>query len=63
MRARHRQDTGAPDFVVPAGHGTVADAHDREIAVVAGPGARVIDVEGITVADRVPRADLAVFRS
>src|SRR5437588_344563 len=26
------------------------------------PGARVIDVEGIAVADRVPRADLGVLR-
>src|SRR5437763_99701 len=55
-RACHRQGTGAPDVIVPAGHGTVADTHDREIAVVAGPAARVIDVEGIAVADRVPRA-------
>src|SRR5690348_65806 len=54
-RARRRQGAGALDFVVPAGHGAVADAHDREIAVVAGPGARVIDVEGVAVADRVPR--------
>src|SRR6266581_7982746 len=61
-RACHRQGAGAPDVVVPAGHGAVADAHDREIAVVAGPGARVIDVEGIAVADRVPRTDLGVLR-
>ena len=45
-----------------AGHGIIADAHDREVGVVAGPGARVIDVEGIAVADRVPRADLGVLR-
>ena len=60
--ARHRQGTGAFDVVVPAGYGTVADAHDWEVGVVAGPGARVIDVEGVAVADRVPRADLGIFR-
>ncbi len=53
--ARHRQGSGAPDVVVPAGHDTVADAHDREIGVVAGPGARVIDVKGIAIVDRLPR--------
>src|SRR6266568_8261574 len=58
----HRQGAGAFDVVVPAGHGAVADAYDREIGVVAGPGARVVDVEGIAVADRVPRPDLGVFR-
>ena len=62
MGARHRQRAGAFDVVVPAGHGTVADAHDREVGVVAGPGARVVDVEGVAAADRVPRADLGVFR-
>jgi hypothetical protein len=40
---------------------TVADANDREIGVVAGPSARVIDVEGIAIVDRVPRPDLGVF--
>lgn len=46
---------------MPAGHGTVADAHDWEIGVVAGPGVRVIDVEGIAIADRIPWPDLGVF--
>ena len=58
----HCQGAGAGDVVVPAGHGAVADAHDREVGVVAGPGAGVIDVEGVAVADRVPRPDLGVLR-
>ena len=60
--ARHRQGAGAFDVVVPAGHGVIADAHDREIGVIAGPGARVVHVEGIAVTDRIPRADLGVSR-
>jgi hypothetical protein len=52
----------ARDVVVPAGHGVIADAHDRGVGVVAGPGARVVDVEGVAVADRVPRPDLGVLR-
>ena len=58
--ACHGQGPGAFDLVVPAGHGVLADAHDREITVVAGPGAGVVDVEGGAVADRLPRADLGV---
>ena len=44
--ARYRQGAGAFDVVVPAGHGAIADTHDREIGVIAGPGAHVIHVEG-----------------
>lgn len=58
--ARHRQGAGAFDVIVPASHAAVADAHDRKIGVVAGPGPCVVHIEGIAVADRIPRADLGV---
>jgi hypothetical protein len=45
---------------MPAGHRVVADAHNREIGVIAGPDAPFVHVEGIAVTDRIPRADLGV---
>ena len=55
---RDRQGAGACDVVMPAGHGVIADAHNREIGVIAGPDAPLVHVEGIAVTDRIPRADL-----
>ena len=57
---RDRQGAGTFGVVMPAGHGVIADAHNREIGVIAGADAPLVHIEGIAVTDRIPRADLGV---